>query len=115
LAATRSPEIYVHDEWLQDWLKFGPLAPVLVTAFLAVLVLVGIRALTRPGSGPVERAAALFALITPGCLLLFPYFTTTTRWPLLLGIAAGGLGLKAIRPDDVSGRHRPQMAVPAGA
>jgi hypothetical protein len=103
LAAVNSPRIYVHDEWLMDWLRFGPLAPALVTAFLAVLALMGVRRMRGGDDSTIERAAALFGLIAPGCLVLFPYFTTTTRWPLLLGIAAGVLGLRRSASPDMTG------------
>lgn len=107
LAATKSQRVYVHDEWLLDWLRYGPLAALLVTAFVVALTLMAIRVLYRPDSALIERTVALFALITPGVLVLFPYVTTTTRWPLLLGIAAGVMGgrLGAVEGQAV-GRHR---------
>jgi hypothetical protein len=106
LAAAKSRRVYVHDEWLLDWLRYGPLAALLAAAFVGMLVLMAIRMLLRFNSATIERTAAIFALVAPGCLVLFPYLTTTTRWPLMLGIAAGILGGRRGTDEQTAGRHR---------
>jgi O-Antigen ligase len=106
LAAVNSKRVYVHNEWLLDWLRFGPLAPLLVTAFLGVLAFLAVRALLSPDAGAMQRSAALFGLLAPGCLMLFPFLTTSTRWPLVLGLAAGVLGFAGAR----DGKHRRRIA-----
>jgi O-antigen ligase len=107
LVANRSKLVYVHNEWLMDWLRFGPLAPVLVTAFLGILAIMAIRTLRRPESGSDQLSAAMFGLLAPVVLMLFPLMTTSTRWPLFLGISAGILGLrKSGAGNAVVGLHR---------
>ena len=110
LSAVNSKIIYIHDEWLLDWFRFGPLAPLLVSGFLALLLLMAVRLLLQPEAGTIERAAAFFALVTPVCLILFPYFTTTTRWPLLLGITAGVLGTPRSEPTDCTAERSGRRA-----
>src|SRR6185369_11488517 len=89
LASDKTKVLYVHNEWLQDWLRFGPGAVLLVTAFLLIVAFLAIRTLAGRKAPPLHRAAAIFGLITPICLLAFPYFSDSAQWPLLLGAAAG--------------------------
>ncbi|MET8082933.1 hypothetical protein [Micromonospora sp. NPDC005237] len=89
LAANNSERVYVHNELLQDWLRYGPLAPLLVILFLAAAALAALKAIRDPGSDVVVRSAAAFCLIAPLCLMTAPFLSETSRWPLVLGIAAG--------------------------
>lgn len=109
LAAAKSQRVYVHNEWLLDWLRFGPLAALLVTALLAIVAVASVRTLRRLHTRTTERAAAVFGLTVPVCLAAFPYLTTSTRWPLFLGISVGLLGLR--RP--AGGRHREKDPITA--
>jgi O-antigen ligase len=106
LAARLSQRVYVHNEWLLDWLRYGPVAALFVTAFALVFMWLAITSLRRRGSPMLERTAALFALSTPPNLMLFPFLTTTVRWPLLIGMAIGVLGLARVDQAAGSGRHR---------
>jgi hypothetical protein len=89
LAAVGAERVYVHDEWLQDWLRYGPLAPLLVTVLLTAAIVLAVRALRNPESDVTVRAAAVFAVMLPACLVTAPFLSDTSRWPLLVGIAAG--------------------------
>ncbi|MEU5912802.1 hypothetical protein [Micromonospora sp. NPDC047527] len=89
LAANNSERVYVHNELLQDWLRYGPLAPLLVILFLAAAALAALKAIRDPESDGIVRSAAAFCLIAPLCLMTAPFLSETSRWPLLLGIAAG--------------------------
>ncbi|MEU0550735.1 hypothetical protein [Micromonospora sp. NPDC005979] len=89
LAANNSERVYVHNELLQDWLRYGPLAPLLVIVFLAAAALAALKAFRDPDSDVVVRSAAAFCLIAPLCLMTAPFVSETSRWPLVLGIAAG--------------------------
>lgn len=106
LAAKASTRIYVHNEWLLDWLRYGPIAALLVVAFAVVLMWMAVASFRRRGSPLVEPTAALFALSTPANLMLFPFLTTTVRWPLLVGLAIGVLGLARVEEPLEPGRHR---------
>ncbi len=90
-AAGNAERIYVHNELLQDWLRYGPAAPLLVVLFFIVAGLVALSRLRDPESDVVTRAAAAFCLIAPPCLMTAPFLSETSRWPLVTGIAAGVL------------------------
>ena len=89
LASNKTRVLYVHDEWLLDWLRFGPGSVVLVTAFLLIVALLAIRTLAERTASAMRRTAAIFGLLTPISLLAFPYLSESNQWPILLGIAAG--------------------------
>jgi O-antigen ligase len=106
LAANRAQRIYVHNEWLLDWLRFGLLAPLLVTALFGIIAGRSLRTLRHANSSTTERAAAVFGLMVPVCLLASPFLSTSNRWPLLIGIAAGILCAPA-----AVGHHGKPLAV----
>ncbi|MGR6317650.1 O-antigen ligase family protein [Micromonospora soli] len=88
-AAHEATRVYVHNELLQDWLRYGPAAPLLVILFLVVAGLAALKALRTPDSDGVVRAAAAFCLIAPLCLMTAPFLSETSRWPLVMGVAVG--------------------------
>ncbi|WP_167454780.1 O-antigen ligase family protein [Micromonospora arborensis] len=92
LAASASTRVYVHNELLQDWLRYGAAAPVLVFLFLSVAGIAALGRLRDRSSDVVVRAAAAFCLIAPLCVMTAPFLSETSRWPLLIGAAAGIVG-----------------------
>jgi O-antigen ligase len=90
LAAQGPGRLYIHNEWLLDWLRFGFLGVALITVIFLILIkraVVTLRAgdrVTLP-----ETVAAMFVLLVPICSMTAPFISTTNRWPALLGIAAG--------------------------
>jgi O-Antigen ligase len=114
LASDKTHVLYVHNEWLQDWLRFGPGAVVLVTAFLLIIALLAIRTLAGRKAPAMHRAAAIFGLITPICLLAFPYLSESIQWPLLLGIAAGILAARSKETDEESPKRKARHAAGMG-
>ncbi|RIV36821.1 hypothetical protein D2L64_18635 [Micromonospora radicis] len=89
VAADQAERIYVHNQLLQDWLRYGPLAPLLVVLFFVVAGLVALARLRDPDSDLVSRVSAAFCLIAPPCLMTAPFLSETSRWPLVTGIMAG--------------------------
>lgn len=87
LVATEG-RVYVHNELLLDWLRFGALGALLIVALLALMVALGIRVLQRSPSAVGASAAALL-IAAPVSMMTAPFLTTTVRWPALLGLAAG--------------------------
>jgi O-antigen ligase len=91
-AAPDASIIYLHNEWLLDWLRFGIVAAALVVALMVLLALGAVMALrAKPTATLPEIAAAMFVLILPISCATAPYLSTTNRWPTLVGIAAGVL------------------------
>ncbi|MFR9775979.1 O-antigen ligase family protein [Micromonospora sp. MS34] len=89
MAAQNAERVYVHNELLQEWLRYGPLAPLLVVLFLSAVALLALRAIRDPAGDRTVRSAAAFCLITPLCVMTAPFLSETSRWPLVVGIAAG--------------------------
>lgn len=81
--------LYVHNELLLDWLRFGipGMLAVGVPAFLGLGL--GLRRL-RGSTGP-ELSAALLLVIAPVCAMTAAFYSTTQRWPVLVGFALGAL------------------------
>jgi O-antigen ligase len=102
LAHQNTKVIYIHDEWLEEWVRYGPLAPLLLTALLLSFVVMAIRVMRRRGSRVPQLAAATFVLLTPLIFVLFAHFSSSARWSLMVGMAAGVLGWR----QDNAGRHR---------
>ena len=87
LAAEGASALYVHNDFLQTWLRFG-LAGVL--GLVLLLAVAGQRAWQLLSSEPLDAlqaSAAAFCLIIALPLMTAPFITTTRRWPILLGIA----------------------------
>jgi O-antigen ligase len=82
-------QLYIHNQVLESWLRFGLLAAVLVVAVQLVLVVQALGTLNQPGSDFMARWAAQFLLIAPVASLTAPFLTNTQRWPAILGLAAG--------------------------
>ena len=89
LVVETSGPLYIHNEVLESWLRFGLLGAVLVVAVQVVLVIQAIRALRLPQSSFTVRWAAMLLLMAPVAMLTAPFLTTTQRWPAILGFAAG--------------------------
>ncbi|MFG3708548.1 hypothetical protein ACGF7U_28000 [Micromonospora sp. NPDC047670] len=70
----------------------------LVILFLSVAGLSALGRLRDPGSNVVVRTAAAFCLIAPLCFMTAPFLSETSRWPLLMGIAAGILARFGRKP-----------------
>ncbi|GAB3172544.1 O-antigen ligase-like membrane protein [Micromonospora palomenae] len=91
LAANKANALYIHDEFLHIWVGLGLLAALALCA-LVILSTVQAARTTRQaaagGASLVESIAACFLLQMPVVLVFFPYLSTTTRWPMLFGLAA---------------------------
>jgi len=82
--------VYVHNEWLLDWLRYGLVGVTLVTLVLGLLAARALALLrTHRSLTVVQTAAAMFVLMVPISAITAPFLSTTGRWPALLGIAAG--------------------------
>lgn len=78
--------LYVHNELLQAWLRFGMPGLVAVVLFSGWSVVLAVRILRgRFGSAPT--AGAVMLILTPVNAVTAPFLTTTARWPIFCGIA----------------------------
>jgi O-antigen ligase len=81
--------LYIHNQVLESWLRFGLLGALLVIAAQVVFVVQGLIAVRRPQIDFTVRWAALLLVMAPVAMLTAPFLTTTQRWPAILGFAAG--------------------------
>jgi O-antigen ligase len=112
LVNTNATYLYVHNELLQVWVRYGVLGALLLVVVLAALSGRAVGALSRSDHPVVVGAAGMcVALAAP--LMTAPFLSTTARWPALVGLAAGVID--AARRDRrplagdtaTGGRHRP--------
>lgn len=90
----QSGSLYVHNELLLDWLRFG------IIGLLAVLVLfysmtrdsIGLFRMDQSSVPIAVSAGSFFVPIFVISSLSAPFLTTTSRWPAILGLAAGIMG-----------------------
>jgi O-antigen ligase len=104
-------QLYVHNQILESWLRFGLIGAVLVVALQVVLVAQAVRVLRRTDTDLLDRWAAMLLLIAPVAMLTAPFLTQTERWPAILGVAAGLVGARLGRAGTSSASLHP---VPAG-
>jgi O-antigen ligase len=89
LVAEGTGPLYIHNQVLESWLRFGLLGALLAVAVQVVILVQGLAALRRPGIDFTTRWAAMLLIMAPVSLLTAPFLTTTQRWPAILGFAAG--------------------------
>lgn len=93
-----APALYVHNDFLQTWLRYG-LAGLL--GLLLLLAVAGHRA-WRVLSGTeslsaLSAAAAAFCLTVAVPLMTAPFLTKTWRWPMFLGFALAAVRVELQR------------------
>jgi len=81
--------LYIHNQVLESWLRFGIVGGILVIAVQVALVAQGISILRRQGADITVSWAGLFLIMAPVTMLTAPFFTEPQRWPALAGFAAG--------------------------
>jgi O-antigen ligase len=81
--------LYIHNQILESWLRFGIVGGLLVIALQVSLAARAVSVL-RQRSDDISRSwGALLLLMAPVAMLTAPFLTTTQRWPSLIGFAAG--------------------------
>lgn len=98
----QSEQLYVHNDALQVWLLYGPLAGGLMLTCMAAALVAGWRALRKPPVTALVGTSAVFLMIWPFAGMTAAFASTTYRWPVLLGMAIGAvlLRLDALRRDS---------------
>jgi O-antigen ligase len=96
LVVEQPGSLYIHNQILESWLRFGIVGGLLVIAVLASLVARALPVLRRHSDDISVSWAALLLIMTPVTVLTAPFFTETQRWPALMGLAAGVLAAKRV-------------------
>ena len=81
--------LYIHNEILESWLRFGLLGALTIVALQLVIMVQAVRTMRLTTIDFTSRWAALLLLMAPVSMLTAPFLTTTQRWPSILGFAAG--------------------------
>ena len=98
--------LYIHNQILESWLRFGIVGAALVIAVQATLISAGGRAAAatrRRPHGQLGRGALIMA---PVAMLTAPFFTANQRWPAVLGLAGGLVAGRQSPPPVSFGRRR---------
>ena len=95
--------LYIHNQILESWLRFGLPGALLTVGAQLVLVVLALAFLRRSAADIAASWAAYLLIIAPISMLTAPFFTTTQRWPAMLGFAAG----------LIAARERPRLSPPA--
>jgi O-antigen ligase len=96
LVVEQPGSLYIHNQILESWLRFGIVGGLLVIAVLASLVARALPVLRRHSDDISVSWAALLLIMAPVALMTAPFFTETQRWPALMGLAAGVLAAKRV-------------------
>ncbi len=92
LVVQSTGQLYIHNQILESWLRFGLVGAVLVVALQGVLAAQALRVLRRRRVRFQVRWASYLLLIAPTAMLTAPFLTQTQRWPAMLGLAGGLVG-----------------------
>lgn len=113
LAAKRASVLYIHNEFLHTWVGLGVIAGLALLVLVLALTVRAVRAARSAGEASlVETIAACLLLAVPAVLMFFPYLSTTTRWPLLYGMAAA-VTAGALKRSAEPVLPAPQVPAPA--
>lgn len=94
---TKGDFLYVHNEILLIWLKFGIVAAASFVLFMIALAIPATKILvtTKAQTDTWRMSASYFVILYILTSVSAPFLMTTSRWPALLGLVIGIL----MRPD----------------
>ncbi|HET9102968.1 MAG TPA: O-antigen ligase family protein [Solirubrobacteraceae bacterium] len=87
--------LYIHNQILESWLRFGIVAALLVVAVQVTLIRQAIVLLRRHADDLTVSWAALLLIMAPVAMLTAPFFTQNQRWPAMIGLAGGLVAARA--------------------
>lgn len=89
--------LYVHNEYLLAWLRFG--IPGLFLSACTALLALNVTFRKLQSNDLHAFSGAVFVWMAPVCCMTAPFLSTTARWPLIFGLAIGAaLSAKVIPP-----------------
>jgi len=87
LAVQGNTQLYVHNEYLLVWLRFG--IPGLILSIGTMVAALWVSARRFRSSETHVLAGAAFVWLAAFACMTAPFLSTTSRWPVLFGIALG--------------------------
>jgi O-antigen ligase len=91
LVVSDGGNLYIHDEYLQTWARYGLPGIVVLLGCLTCFVRRAWRSLANPPDSVLGGISALLLLALPISLVFFPQVSALTRFDLLVGVLAGTL------------------------
>jgi O-Antigen ligase len=99
LVVSDSGNLYIHDEYLQTWARYGLPGIVGLLGILALFFGQAWRSLSRPPESVLVAISAITLLALPVSLVFFPQLSSLTRFDVVIGILAGVLPLSFAPPS----------------
>lgn len=85
LVVGKSENLYIHNEILQTWARFGLLGVVILVILLCVAIAYAIRVVVKGSPDLLGAASAVFFLASPIPLMFFPHLSTLVRFAFFTG------------------------------
>jgi O-antigen ligase len=98
LVVSDSGNLYIHDEYLQTWARYGLPGILGLLGILALFFRHAWRTFARPPDSVLVALGAITLLALPVSLVFFPQLSSLTRFDVVVGILAGMLPLAAVAP-----------------
>jgi O-antigen ligase len=81
--------LYVHNEFLQQWLRFGILGLFVMSLLVIFIISIGLVGVSYRGSPSMVKVSSLVLLSLPVALFTAPFLSTEQRIPLIAGACIG--------------------------
>jgi O-antigen ligase len=115
LVVSNGGNLYIHDEYLQTWARYGAVGLVALLALLAALVRRSWALFVGPPEESLLAVAGLLLLAFPASLVFFPQFSSLARFDVLLGLMAGVLPAPGARARSYGAAHAVKAPSPDAA
>jgi hypothetical protein len=98
LVVSDSGNLYIHDEYLQTWARYGLPGIIGLLGILSLFFRYAWRSLARPPDSVLVALGAITLLALPVSLVFFPQLSSLTRFDVVVGILAGVLPVATVAP-----------------
>jgi O-antigen ligase len=98
LVVSDSGNLYIHDEYLQTWARYGLPGLIGLLAVLTLFFRHAWRTLARPPDSILIALSGITLLALPVSLVFFPQLSSLTRFDVMIGALAGILPIAGAAP-----------------